>query len=427
VQVLRVQPVDAGTLHVFATVHDSGGRRIDGLGAANFTASIGRGRVAAAAADRVDYGAEPLSAVLLLDTSGSMHSSVAALRDASAAFVDRLGPADSCSVMTFGDGVKTLSGFTSEKQQLLSILRNVQAREAKTFLYQAVDDALNRAAVAPSARTAVVLLTDGHDEGSAVTPDEINKKIDRVRVPVYTVAFGSSADAALLRRLAALSRGAYFQASDDSELKGVYLAILDQLKTVYRVTFTTGALAAGPHTLNFGVTLRGASAQTKHDFTVESSGGGVPPPRHVDRFSWRWLAALALVLLAVGGWLTWRRAAATHAQRAVPDLEKTVVPPKVWLDVIGGVHAGEKLLLFDESNTLGRDSNSCQVCLPRDPLVGRVHARVFGGRDGLYVVEDLGSQNGTRVNDVPIRDAVALQSGDTISVGMSQLRFTDGR
>lgn len=70
-----------------------------------------------------------------------------------------------------------------------------------------------------------MLLTDGRDEGSAVTPGDIFKKIDQVRVPIYTVAFGDHSDTFLLRRLAALSRGAHFAVSDDTELKQTYLAI----------------------------------------------------------------------------------------------------------------------------------------------------------------------------------------------------------
>jgi VWFA-related protein len=425
-RVIDVQPANAGAVHILAMVSDAGGRRVDGLGTANFSATVGNQRLLPDSVERVDDSGAPMSIILLLDTSGSMNRSVLALREAAAAFVKRLAPEDSCSLMTFGDGVKTVTTFTTDKAQLLEPLKTLQARDAKTYLYQAIDDALNRAAVSPSARSAIVLLTDGRDEGSAVTSDDVLKKIDQVRVPIYAVGFGSNADTGILRRLAALSHGTFYDAPTDADLNETYLAILDQLKTVYRLSFSFGNLPAGPQTLDLNVSLRGVTAKTKLDLGVVHAQAGAHAPIRQSTSLWLWSVPLLIILTALGVWFAWK----LRAQRIgsqVSELAKTVVPPKVLLDVVEGVHAGEKLLLFDDSNTIGRDAKTCQACLPRDPLVGRVHARVFRDRGGQYSVEDLGSQNGTRVNDVAIREPVVLQSGDKISVGMSLLRFTDNR
>ena len=179
VRVIEARQAASGGWELLVNVSDATGRRIDGLGPANFTGTLAGQRVIPDSVERVDDTGTPMSVILLLDVSGSMHRSIVAVRDAAAAFVQRLGPKDSCSLITFGDGVKTIAGFTDDKGQLLHLLEDLEARDAKTYLYQAVDDALNLAAVSPSSRAAIVLMTDGHDEGSALTAEDVRRKLSR--------------------------------------------------------------------------------------------------------------------------------------------------------------------------------------------------------------------------------------------------------
>ena len=64
--------------------------------------------------------------------------------------------------------------------------------------------------------------------------------------------------------------------------------------------------------------------------------------------------------------------------------------------------------------TLGR-STTCVVAL-EDDFASSVHARVFV-RDGSAYVEDLGSTNGTYVNEERIASPTALGRGDLLRIG----------
>lgn len=80
---------------------------------------------------------------------------------------------------------------------------------------------------------------------------------------------------------------------------------------------------------------------------------------------------------------------------------------------------GRRLGLMGEAVTIGR-LPECTVQL-NDPNASRRHAQVR--RQGeSYVVVDLGSTNGTKVNGVPVRQH-RLVEGDAITIGMSTLRF----
>ena len=74
--------------------------------------------------------------------------------------------------------------------------------------------------------------------------------------------------------------------------------------------------------------------------------------------------------------------------------------------------------LPDGATTLGRaDEND--IVLSGD-LVSRKHARMFVRGDDL-VMEDLGSRNGTRVNNEAMAGKRALRPGDTVAIGKNQL------
>src|SRR4051794_8794545 len=71
---------------------------------------------------------------------------------------------------------------------------------------------------------------------------------------------------------------------------------------------------------------------------------------------------------------------------------------------------------------LGR-GDDCDLTV-RDPSVSRRHARLELG-DGGYVATDLGSTNGTFVNDRPAR-GTPLADGDYLRVGNCILRYLAG-
>lgn len=69
--------------------------------------------------------------------------------------------------------------------------------------------------------------------------------------------------------------------------------------------------------------------------------------------------------------------------------------------------------------TVGR-SPGCAVPLDDDTFASSIHARVFR-RSGELWLEDLGSTNGTWVNDERLDDPVRLRRGDRVKIGSTVL------
>ena len=80
----------------------------------------------------------------------------------------------------------------------------------------------------------------------------------------------------------------------------------------------------------------------------------------------------------------------------------------------------EKSFELSAFSTLGRHpDNTVQVM---DRIVSKEHARITLGANGDYVIRDVGSLNGTFINDARISEHV-LQNGDILSLGNSKFRF----
>jgi FOG: FHA domain len=74
--------------------------------------------------------------------------------------------------------------------------------------------------------------------------------------------------------------------------------------------------------------------------------------------------------------------------------------------------------------TIGR-TRDCDLCLT-DLSVSRMHALLVRREDG-WVLSDLGSHNGTRLNGWLVREAVRVRAGDRVEFGSMAFIIQDDR
>jgi pSer/pThr/pTyr-binding forkhead associated (FHA) protein len=105
------------------------------------------------------------------------------------------------------------------------------------------------------------------------------------------------------------------------------------------------------------------------------------------------------------------RRSRSRSRKPSPDAERLVIlePPD---------RQGQEFALGEEL-TVGR-AGGCGVMIPDDTFVSQLHARVFR-RDGDLYVEDLGSTNGTYLNNKKITAAVAMRKGDKLKIGKTTM------
>jgi hypothetical protein len=84
-----------------------------------------------------------------------------------------------------------------------------------------------------------------------------------------------------------------------------------------------------------------------------------------------------------------------------------------------GLDPGERIPLLAVSNIGRGDENEIVL---QDSFLSTNHARLSWNGKG-WVLEDLKSTNGTRINDKPVRKPVAVKEGDTIEFGRVKTRL----
>lgn len=104
----------------------------------------------------------PFSLVLMLDMSGSTINFRQQLKLASQRFLDALAPDDRVSVIQFNAEVKSLSGFTIDRQKTAYAIEIAQGA-GETHFYRALKFALKELEREDKRRKAIVVLTDGLD------------------------------------------------------------------------------------------------------------------------------------------------------------------------------------------------------------------------------------------------------------------------
>lgn len=117
---------------------------------------------------------------------------------------------------------------------------------------------------------------------------------------------------------------------------------------------------------------------------------------------------------------TGRPPLASELDLRVPDVDETVVESTAFLVGLSGRHAGKLFKIREGETILGRSSRSLVAI--DEKAVSHHHAQIThtGGR---CVLTDLGSTNGTFVNDRRLVAPVELQAGDVLRVGKTTLGF----
>jgi S1-C subfamily serine protease len=97
----------------------------------------------------------------------------------------------------------------------------------------------------------------------------------------------------------------------------------------------------------------------------------------------------------------------------------------VWLSIRSGPQTGRILEVAKDRFVIGRDAD-CDLALVDDDKISRKHAAITA-REGRFVVQDLGSTNGTYVDEERIVAPTEIHTGDSIKVGDTLLVTSETR
>ena len=234
-------------VRVTAVVHDHKGRYVRDLSARDFEI-LDSGQVRRIADFRNDMAG--VSVAFLFDTSGSMESRIGEAREAAEQVLALLEPdRDEAAVFTFDTHLREITPFSAHLTTLPPDLWAVTPFGA-TSLYDAIAQTAERGS-GERRRRAVVVMTDGDDNASHLTPGEVSGIASAIDVPVYVFRIVSGIDnpsndiaptprttaVGDLLDLATWTGGDMFVASSPAERTVAAREIVDELRHQYLLAF----------------------------------------------------------------------------------------------------------------------------------------------------------------------------------------------
>jgi len=128
----------------------------------------------------------PVSVVLVFDTSGSMQHKLATSRAAVAEFLNVSNPDDEFALIQFSDRARLVSGFTEDTGDIQSRLAFLPA-QGRTALVDAICLALDQMKHARHPRKAILVLSDGGDNRSRHSKNELKRRVRESDVQIYAI------------------------------------------------------------------------------------------------------------------------------------------------------------------------------------------------------------------------------------------------
>src|SRR6185503_15902898 len=173
-----------------------------------------------------DKSIHPINVVVMLDTSGSMTLSIDLVKRAAEQFLIRLLPADKGRVGAFNDKVQISSRFTSDRDDLVSAVKDVDFGNS-TRLWDGVAMGLEELKTIDGRRV-VLVFTDGDDTDSRTNLGTVVERARTDETMVYAIGLESnyfngqryvkSKPDRGLERLADETGGGYFELEKTSDL-----------------------------------------------------------------------------------------------------------------------------------------------------------------------------------------------------------------
>lgn len=161
----------------------------------------------------------PVSFTILVDGSGSMAlaGKMEAARAAVEALIARRKQGDDFSLFVFDDKeAHEVVPFTDDPSAILAAMSNIKPW-GKTAFFDAVATMPERSRLGRNATRAIILLSDGIDNASKLTREQLSKNLEGLGIPIYSLGLREAGEAKLLK-------GQTMEASSD-------IALLDDVAT----------------------------------------------------------------------------------------------------------------------------------------------------------------------------------------------------
>ena len=234
-------------LHV--AVKDSKGGYVGGLAQDSFRVMEDRRPQQIAFFNNQDA---PVTVGLLIDASGSMAPNRDLVITASMAFTKAMNPQDEFFVLGFNENIyATLPAekpFTNHEPVLrVALVQAIKAR-GQTAIYNAVNSGLEYVQKGGFERQVLIVLSDGGDNASHTTRDQVLANAQGSNAVIYTIALvdpmDPEADPGFLSQLAESTGGVAFRPKSAADIDAILQRVARDIRNMYTIGYVPSATAS---------------------------------------------------------------------------------------------------------------------------------------------------------------------------------------
>jgi Ca-activated chloride channel family protein len=188
----------------------------------------------------------PVAVGLVVDNSGSMIARQSMVIAGALAFASASHPEDELFAVIFNENVRfglpPTVPFTHSRPMVQAALSRFKAG-GKTALYDAVVAGIDHLEEATHQKRVLIVLSDGEDNASRLSRNDMLEKAARSNTIIYTVSSatagttGGDGDAQVLRKLADASGGMAYFPSTDKEVVGAFEEIAGNVRRGYALGY----------------------------------------------------------------------------------------------------------------------------------------------------------------------------------------------
>jgi VWFA-related protein len=241
--------------------------------------------------------------MLVVDISGSMdkNGKLNAAKDAAKVYVSQMRPGDQAGLMTYDTQTYYVQPITTDTAALSTAIDDL-VTGGDTAMYNALVEAEKNLETI-TGRKSIIVLTDGLDNKSQSTADDVAAAIGTGGLSISTIGFGDATtrgqvglDEAGLKSLAEKTGGLYAFAGDAETLSVIYQQYGQTLQSEYAFTYVSPFALRDGVNRGLTVSLNGNAVTTSSKYNP----GGLLP--EVATQSWSLFVTVLtglLVLLAL--------------------------------------------------------------------------------------------------------------------------------
>lgn len=222
---------------------------------------------------------QPITVVVMLDTSASMTGSIQLLKAAAEQFIMRLLPEDKGAVGAFNDKIELSAQFSNDRDQLVTEVRDLDFGNG-TRLFDGIAEGLNQLQ-GVDGRKVILVFTDGDDTSSRVGRGTIMDRARAEEVMIYAIGLQSeyfdgqrtvrSRPDSALRRLADETGGGYFELKQTSDLGPTFSRVAQELHSQYVLGFEAQQLDGKVHKLTVKMKQAGMTARARRSYVASAA------------------------------------------------------------------------------------------------------------------------------------------------------------